>query len=144
MAINFDIQSLVGKSDLQTTRRVEWTKRVKFAEINAGSGLAATQSAGFLLIPAGFTFERCDAVLRTAEGEVAQMNVGLDGEAKAFLADGNVNGTVNAQIAVGTITSTAGRFFATDTTATVNVDAAEATLNVAVVDITMVGYMRKA
>ncbi len=139
MAINFDIQSTVGKSRQQMTRRVEWTKRVKAADINAGAGLAATQSAGFITLPAGYVHDRCDVVLRKAEGEAAQINVGLDGEAKAFLGDASVNGTLNAQ-ATGTAAG-AGRYFHTDTVATVNVDAAEATVNVAEVDITFTGYM---
>lgn len=139
-AATFNIRSKVfppGKARNQTTRRVEFHKRIDFSK----QALAASEDAAFLDIPAGFIYERIDVILRVAEGETATLNIGVEGTIQAFVAACNVNTTLNTRLAIGSPGYAAGQYFHTDTEMRVNTPAAANTINVAVIDVYLVGYM---
>lgn len=139
---DFDVKDLVGKNRQQTARRVEWTKRLDFSELPDGTGLAAEETMAFMTLPAGYVHERCDPVLRTAEGEAATLDIGTEADPDGFVDGGNVNGNANEAVALaGTEALKAGTYFHTDTDVIIGPPAAAATVNVAVLDVTFVGYM---
>lgn len=136
-AANFDIRETVGKNRQQTTRKCEITKTIDFSK----QAVAAGQSAAFLTTPPGFVFERCDGVLKKAEGEAATLDIGTEADADGMLDGGNVNGTVGASIArAGNETIAAGTLLS-NTEVRVTCPAAAATLNVAIAKVTLVGYV---
>ena len=138
----FDITKQVNQGRKQSTRRVELNFHFDFTAtggLTDGTGLANGESAIFGVIPAGFVYEASDAILRTAEGEAATLNIGYTGAATAFLNAGSVNGTANASIARGTVL-TPGTYFHTNTNMEIACPGAN-TINVAVVDFTLIGYM---
>lgn len=142
-AATYNIRSLVvpsGKNRQQMARRVEIHKRVDFSK----RAVAANEDAAFVDLPAGFVYERLDAILRTAEGETATLNVGVEGTIQAFAAAMNINGTPNTRMALGSPGYAAGQYFHTDTEVRVNVPNAANTVNVAIVDFIFVGYMTEA
>ncbi len=139
-AATYNIRSKVfppGKARQQTTRRVEFFKRIDFSK----QAMAANEDAAFLDLPAGYVHERVDVILRVAEGETATLNIGVEGTIQAFVAACNVNSTPNTNLSIGSPGFAAGKYLHTDTEVRVNVPAAANTLNVAIVDIVFVGYM---
>lgn len=90
-----DIKKLVGLNRPQTARRVEWPWRLDFSL----HPVEADEDAEALILPAGFMFERLDAVLRVPEGTAATMHVGIEGTATLFAASLNMNGSANQRIA---------------------------------------------
>jgi hypothetical protein len=138
----FDITKQVNQGRQQSSRRVEMHFHLDFSAtggLTDGTGLANTETATLGTIPAGFVFEFSDTILRTAEGEAATLNIGYTGAATAFLNAGSVNGTANASIARGTVL-TPGTYFHTNTNMEIACPGAN-TINVAVVDFTLIGYM---
>lgn len=126
-----------GKAVQQGTRRVELCKRIDFSR----QPLAANQDAAFLTLPAGFVLDRVDPILWVAEGEVATMHIGTEAVANALAVSVDLNGTVNARAAIGAPASGPGTYFHTNTEVRVTCPAAGNTLNVAVVDIIISGYL---
>jgi hypothetical protein len=138
----FDITKQVNQGRQQNSRRFEMHFHLDFSaagKLTDGTGLANTETATLGMIPAGFVFEFADTVLRTAEGEAATLNIGTVASATGFLNAGDVNGTPNASIARGTLL-TAGTYFHVNTAIQIACPGAN-TINVAVVDFTLVGYM---
>jgi hypothetical protein len=138
----FNNKTQVPQGRPQSNRRVEIHYRFDFTAtggLTDGTGLANGESAIFASIPAGFVYERADSILRTAEGEAATLNIGYTGAATAFLNAGSVNGTPNALITQGA-GLTAGTYFHTNTDLEIACPGAN-TINVAVVDFTLIGYM---
>lgn len=143
-AATFDVTNQVEQGRSQTTRRVELHYHLDFSTLGDGTGLAAGEDAEFADLPAGYVHERLDAVLRTAEGEAATIDIGTEADADCFMDGGNVNGTPNAKIALaGTEAAGAGTYYHTTTPVRVMCPAAANTVNVAVVDVTFIGYMRE-
>lgn len=141
-AATFDIRdktSPPGDTRQQTTRRVEYVKRIRFAD----TPLAATQDAALLTLPAGFILERIDPILRVAEGQTATMHLGVEADDDALAVSVNLNGTPNARAAIGSPAMVAGQYFHTATEIRVKCPAAANTLDVAVVDVIIVGYLIK-
>lgn len=133
-----DLRSVIPQNKSQSSRRVEWTVRYSFASYS----LAASAQNTIFTLPKGYVHERLDPVLRTAEGAAGNFDVGIAGDLDGFLDGGNANGSANAKIALaGTESLTPGTYFHVDTPVIVNIAAAQATLDAAVVDLTFVGYM---
>ena len=136
----FNVEPEVGRGKDQTSRRIEISKRLEFAKLGDGTGLAAEESMRFLTPPDGFVVERLDARLVTAEGEAATLDFGIEADPDGLLDGGNVNGTPGASIApAGTEAIVPGTYLG-NTPIRVTNPAAGATVNVAVVDVTLVGY----
>jgi len=142
-AATFDITKQVAQGRQQTGRRVELNYKLPFATLGDATGLVAGEDAEFATLPAGYVHERLDSVIRTAEGEVATVDIGTEADDNGFLDGGNINGAANSSIALaGTEAFAPGTYFHTNTPVRVKTPAAAATLNVAVLDVTFVGYMR--
>jgi hypothetical protein len=136
----YNIRPLVippGRAVQQGTRRVEFFKRIEFARRPQAAG----EDSAFLTLPAGFVLDRVDPILRVAEGEVATMHIGIDGTPSALAVSVNMNGTINARAAIGAPSMGPGQYFHTDTEIRVQTPAATNTLNVAVIDIVISGYL---
>jgi len=141
-APTFDATDQVAQGRQQTSRRVELHYHIDFNTIGDGTGLVAAETAGFGTLPAGYVHERLDAVLRTAEGGAATLDVGTEADPDGFLDGGDVNGTPNAKIALaGTEALGAGTYFHANTPVRLGPPAAAATLDDAIADLTFVGYL---
>ena len=126
-----------------STRRQERRYRVDFSTMGDGTGLAATETATLCTLPSGWVHEQCDVILRTAEGEAATLDIGISGDTDGFLDGGSLNGTANALVTkAGTETLLPGKYFHTATDVELLCPAAANTINVAVIDVTFVGYMQ--
>lgn len=136
-AATYDIKEAVGKNRQQTTRQTEIRKRID----SSRRVVAATESAEFMVTPVGFVFTRCDVILKKAEGETATIHIGTEADDDCMQVSGNVNGAVGATIAkAGTEALKAGTLLS-NTGVRVSVPAAANTVNVAIVDVTLVGYV---
>lgn len=136
------LPSIVVQNTNLVSRRVELRYHVDFSLINSGSGLAATESALVAYIPAGFVYEDLIPILRTAEGVAATLDIGISTDVDGFLDGGNMNGTANATVAkAGTETIARGTYFHAATGLEVLTPAAAATLDGAVLDIVLVGFL---
>lgn len=139
----FNIRSKVfppGKAVQQTSRRVEYCKRIDFSK----QALAAGEDAAFITVPAGFVLDRVDPILRVAEGETATMHIGSEANDDAYAVSVNMNGTPNARATIGSPSDGPGTYFHTDTEIRVKTPGGANTLNVAVVDIVISGYLIEA
>jgi hypothetical protein len=133
-----DLRNVIPQNKQQSSRRVEWTVRYSFASYS----LAATEANTIFTLPKGYVHERCDPVLRTAEGAAGNFDLGITGDLDGFVDGGNANGTANAKVALaGTESLTPGTYFHTDTPVIINIASAQPTLDAAVLDLTFVGYM---
>lgn len=139
-AADFDIKADVGINRAQTSRRVEIVKEIDFSTINGGAGLAATEQAAFMDTPAGFVYEGHSAILKTAEGEAATLNIGTEAKPQGFVAAGDVNGNVGETIAKGANTINPGTYLPS-TEIRVGTPAAANTVDVAVVKVTLYGHI---
>lgn len=136
------IKQVNGLSQPQATRRRELVYLVDFDTLGDGTGLAAAEDAAIGILPAGYVHERCDVILRTAEGTAATLDIGTEANDDGFLDGGNMNGTPDARVALaGTEAFSAGTYFAADTELRVKTPSGAATLDDAIVEIRMVGYM---
>lgn len=138
MATTYDVRDVVGRTRAQTTRRVEWTKRYSFAD----RSLTAGQSAAFFTFPKGFTYERVDPVLRTAEGAAGTFQIGIDGNLTLFASGLDANGTPNERIAsvsgVAVATADADATYGTEEANLIN--EIKADVNALVGDVNKTGY----
>lgn len=136
------ISQVKGLAQPQQTRRRELVYLIDFNTIGDGTGLAAGEDAAIGILPAGYTHERCDPILRTPEGTTATLDIGTEANDDGFLDGGNMNGSANARVALaGTEAYVAGTHFATDTELRVKTPSGAATLDDAVIEVRMVGYM---
>ena len=135
---SYDVRDLVGKNRQQSSRRVEWTVRYSFAQ----RSLVALDQATFFTLPKGYVHERLDIVQRTPQGAAGNFDVGIAGDLDGFADGVNANTAANTRVPLaGTESLPAGSYFHVDTPVIINVASAQPTLNVAVVDLTFVGYM---
>lgn len=142
-AATFSALNQIPQGRQQATRRVEYHYRVDFNVHGDGTGLASTESMAIGELPAGYVHERLDAVLRTAEGTAATLDVGTEADADGFLDGGSMNGTANARVAMaGTEAFSAGTYFHTATEIRVTCPSGGATLDDAIADLCFVGYLR--
>lgn len=139
-AATYDIQASLGLNRPQTSRRVEIVKEIDFSEVNGGAGLAADESVAFMTTPDGFVYEGHSGILKTAEGEIATLNIGTEAAAQAFVAAGNVNGNVGEAIANGSNSAKPGAYLPS-TEIRAAVPSAANTVNVAVVKFVMYGHI---
>lgn len=140
-AAAFDIQASVGKNRAQSDRRVEIKKTVDFSVVNGNTGLDAAEDVAFMTTPTGFVFERCDGILKTAEGAAGNIDIGTEADPDGMLDGGDVNGTINESIApAGTEAIVSGTYMS-ETEVRITIAAAQPTVDAAVVDITLVGYI---
>lgn len=136
------ISQVKGLSQPQHTRRRELVYLVDFNTLGDGTGLAATEDAAIGILPAGYVHERCDVILRTAEGTAATLDIGTEANDDGFLDGGSMNGTPDARVApAGSEAFVAGTYFHADTELRVKTPSGAATLDDAVIEIRMVGYM---
>lgn len=140
-AAAFDIQSVVGKNVSQSSRRVELKKRVDFSKINAGAGLAAGEDAAFMTTPKGFVYERCDSVQKTPEGAAGTVDIGTAAASNGMLDGGDANSTADTTIALAGTESIKAGTLMSETEVRVAIAAAQPTLDTAIIDITLVGYL---
>lgn len=142
-AATFDIiQQISGLNQPQATRYRELRWTLDFNTLGDGTGLAATESADFGKIPKGFVFQDCVAVLRTAEGTAATLDIGIESDVDGFLDGGSMNGTPNATVAkAGNESIARGTYFHTDTPIRATCPSAAATLDDAILDVVLVGFM---
>lgn len=142
-AATFDaISQVKGLAQPQQTRRRELVYLVDFNTLGDGTGLAAGEDAAIGVLPAGYTHERCDAILRTAEGTTATLDIGTEANDDGFMDGGNMNGTPDAHVALaGTEAYVPGTHFAADTELRVKTPSGAATLDDAIIEVRMVGYM---
>lgn len=141
-AATFDITNQVNQGRNQSARRVELHYRLDFNTLGDGTGLAAGEDAEFGSLPAGYVHERLDAILRTAEGVAATVDIGTAADPDCFMDGGNANGNANAKIALaGTEAAGAGTYHHANTPVRAMCPAAAATLDDAIIDVTFVGYM---
>ena len=141
-APTFDITEQVAQGRQQGSRRVELHYHIDANTLGDGTGLVAAETAGFASLPAGYVHERLDAVLRTAEGVAATLDVGTEADPDCFMDGGDVNGTPNAKIALaGTEAATPGTYYHANTPIRLGPPAAAATLDDCILDLTFVGYM---
>lgn len=141
-AATFVVKNQVPQGRAQLPRRVEFHYRLDFSVLGDGTGLAATEDAEFADLPAGYVHERLDAVLRTAQGVAATVDIGSEATPNGFLDGGNVNGNANAAVALaGTEAFAPGTYFHVNTPVRAACPAAAATLDAAVLDVTFVGYL---
>ena len=138
------ISQVKGLSQPQHTQRRELVYLVDFSTIGDGTGLAAGEDAAIGIIPAGFVHEHTDVILRTAEGETATLDIGIEANDDGFMDGGNVNGTPGFQVSLaGTEAFGFGRYFPNDMELRVKTPSGANTLNVAVVEIRLIGYMAR-
>ena len=141
-APTFDITEQVAQTRKQSSRRVEFTYHIDANTLGDGTGLVAAETAGFGSLPAGYVHERLDAVLRTAEGVAATVDIGTEADPDCFMDGGNVNGTPDANIALaGTEAATPGTYYDVNTPVRLGPPAAANTLDDCIFDITFVGYL---
>lgn len=144
-APTFDRKAFIPQEHPQSDRRVEIPFELDFAdtELTDGTGLAADEDIEIGDLPAGYVHERLDAVLRVAEGEAATLDVGSEADPNGFASVLNMNGTINAAIALaGTEAFAAGTYFNVKTPIRATCPAAANVLNVGKVQLTFIGYMR--
>jgi len=145
-AATFNAKKQIPQGRAQTENRVQLTYFLDFTaagKLGDGTGLAATEDMEIGDLPAGYVHERLDAVLRTAEGEAATLDVGTEADPDGFGDGLNVNGTPNARIALaGTEAFAPGTYFHATTPIRVMCPAAGNTVNVAKVSLTFIGYIR--
>lgn len=136
---DFDITDVVGKNRSQETRRCEITKDVDFADI--ATGLAAGETAIFMMTPKNFVFEGCDAFLLEAEGATGTLDIGTEANPDGLLDGGNANGSAGTHIAkAGTEAIVAGEFMS-ETNLVLAIAAAQPTLDSARVRVVVRGYI---
>lgn len=142
-AATFEIaQQIRGLSQPQQSRKKQLEWLLDFNTLGDGTGIAATESADFGIIPAGFIYEDFIAILMTAEGATATVDFGIDGDVDGFLDGGNANGTINATIAkAGNESIARGTYFHTNTPIRVTGPAAAATLDDAIIYVVLLGTM---
>jgi hypothetical protein len=140
---DFDLTAtpaVVAQEQDLSSRQRELSWRVSFADIAAGAGMATTETADIGVIPAGFVLTNTTAVLRTAEGGAGTIDVGTATDPDGLIDGADMNGTANLAAALaGTEAISAGYYFHTDTT--VMLTSGATTLDAAVVDIMLSGYM---
>ena len=144
-AATYDIRQFIdGLNQPQHTRRVEM-KWVGLDFSKRGTpGLSANQNADIGTIKKGFVYEGSTVIIRTPEGQTATMNLGTDVTANAFLAAGNINGAANTAVAKTGAEVAAGTYFDVDTPVRVTCPNAANTIDVAVLDIFIWGFMAKS
>lgn len=165
---NFNARAQINQGRQQSNRRVELHYRCDFNVIGAAAGAGLAQNLDIVIgdLPLGYVHERLDAVLRTAEGAAATLDVGTEALPTLFANALNMNGTINAKIQPETVAAADATDLATVLTlaneikadlnrilaaaATYRHSTAEirvrnpgaTTLDDAIVDLTFVGYMR--
>lgn len=90
----------------------------------------------------GFVFTRCDAILKKAQGGAATLHIGTEADDDNMLIAGNVNqrrGECHHR--QERRRGIEGRHLAVDSGVRVSVPVAAATVNEAIVDVTLVGYV---
>ena len=141
-APTFDITEQVAQTRKQSSRRVEFTYHIDANTLGDLTGLAASETAGFASLPAGYVHERLDVVLRTAEGAAATVDIGTEADPDCFMDGGSVNGTPDAHVALaGTEAAVPGTYYDVSTPVRLGPPAAAATLDDCIFDVTFVGYM---
>ncbi len=142
-AATFDIkQQINGLVQPQHSRRRELRWTLDFNTLGDGTGLAATESADFGVIPKGFIYEDCIPILRTAEGTAATLDLGIETDVDGFVDGGNMNGTPNATVAkAGSESIVRGTYFHNDTPIRATCPSGAATLDDAILDVVLIGFM---
>jgi len=139
----YDIRDSVGRNRSQFTKRVEITKVIDFSTINGGVGLAAGETADFLETPKGFVLEDIHPRSVTPQGAASQVNIGTDAITDGLLA------AADANLAAGTVIApTGGESYVPgdllgETLIHVGVPAAQPTLDTAVIEVTLLGYIKE-
>lgn len=133
-AATYDLKEAVGQGREQSSRLVQFRKRISFADNNVGAG----ESAEFLMLPPRFLVTRCDVIPRVLEGGTLTIDIGDESNPDGLLDGGNANTGVDAIMAkAGTEADAGGRYFDTATGLRVTcVNAADT----AVIDVIISGY----